>query len=126
MNVLVDTSVWIDHFRHANASLIELLNHDRALTHPMIVVEIACGTVPAPRSTTLSTIRLLRDCNQATLDEVAGLIERETLFGLGCGLVDFALLASTLITPNATLWTMDKRLNDVAVRFGIAHVASIH
>jgi hypothetical protein len=33
--------------------------------------------------------------------EVMEFIERGKLYGLGCGLVDMALLASALITPNA-------------------------
>ncbi|EQD40112.1 PilT domain-containing protein, partial [mine drainage metagenome] len=41
--------------------------------------------------------------------EVMEFIEREKLYGLGCGLVDMTLLASTLITPGAELWTLDKR-----------------
>jgi hypothetical protein len=54
------------------------------------------------------------------------LVEREKLYGLGCGLVDMCLLASTLITPAATLWTLDKRLADVAQRFGVAHKPAMH
>ena len=46
-------------------------------------------------------------------------IEREKLYGLGCGLVDMLLLASTLITPGAALWTLDKRLAELAGRFGV-------
>jgi len=117
MNVLVDTSVWVDHFRNRNTALTELLLSDRALSHPMVVAELACGTPPAPRTQTLADIGLLQPATQATLDEVRALIEREQLYGLGCGLVDIALLASTLITPEARLWTLDKRLESLASRF---------
>jgi hypothetical protein len=48
-------------------------------------------------------------------------VEREKLYGLGCGLMDMCLLASTLITPAASLWTMDKRLAELAERFDVAH-----
>jgi hypothetical protein len=51
-------------------------------------------------------------------------IEREQLFGLDCGLVDMALLASTLITPDARLWTRDQRLAVLARRFGVAYTQS--
>lgn len=122
MNVLVDTSVWVDHFRSRNATLTELLLSDRVLTHPMIVVELACGTPPAPRAQTLADIGLLQPAIQANLDEVRALIEREQLYGLGCGLVDIALLASTLITPEARLWTLDKRLVCLASRFGLPFI----
>ena len=121
MSVLVDTSVWVDHFRRANAALVHLVALDQALTHPMVVVELACGTPPAPRTKTLGDMALLGSVQQATLDEVQAFIERERLYGLGCGLVDLVLLCSVLITPNTRLWTMDKRLHDLAARFDVSY-----
>ncbi|WP_018404465.1 type II toxin-antitoxin system VapC family toxin [Marinobacter gelidimuriae] len=121
MNVLVDTSVWAGHFRHRNATLAKLLLSDRVLTHPMVVAELACGTPPSPRTQTLSDIGLLEPANQASIAEVRILIEQEKLYGLGCGLVDIALLASTLITPGAQLWTLDKRLVKLAERFDMQY-----
>jgi len=35
--VLIDTSVWVSHFRVRNESLVALIENDRALTHPMVV-----------------------------------------------------------------------------------------
>lgn len=126
MSVLIDTSVWIDHFRNGNDMLVDLIELDLALTHPMVIVEIACGTPPAPRIQTLNSLGLLQPCNQVTLPEVMEFIEREKLYGLGCGLVDISLLASTLITPSAELWTLDKRLAELAGRFGVAHRPTLH
>jgi len=51
-------------------------------------------------------------------------IEREKHYGLGCGLVDLSLLASTLMTPGARLWTLDKRLAELAARFNSAFDSS--
>lgn len=126
MNILVDTSVWVDHFKHGNDNLAHLIQSDFALIHSMIILELACGTPPAPRQQTLSDIALLRRCNHATSDEVLTLIEREKLYGLGCGLVDISLLASTLLTPDAQLWTEDKRLASLAMRFGVDFVPPLH
>jgi predicted nucleic acid-binding protein len=126
MNVLIDTSVWIDHFRNGNDALAQLIGLDMALTHPMVILEIACGTPPAPRAHTLTNISLLQHCNQASLSEVMAFIEREKLYGLGCGLVDMALLASTLLTPNTALWTLDKQLAQLAARFVVAHQPMLH
>lgn len=125
-DVLIDTSVWIDHFRQRSEALVTLLSMDLALTHPMVVAELACGTPPAPRKQTLNDIGLLRQTQQASLREVMDFIEREQLYGLGCGLVDMALLASTLVTPGATLWTLDKRLGTLAERFGVLHRPAVH
>lgn len=126
MSVLIDTSVWIDHFRNRNDVLVNLIELDLALVHPMVIVEIACGTPPTPRIQTLNSMSLLQPCNQASSSEVMEFIEREGLHGLGCGLVDISLLASTLITPGAELWTLDKRLDELAERFGVAHLPTLH
>lgn len=124
--VLIDTSVWIEHFRQRSEALIDLLEGDVALTHPMVCAELACGTPPAPRAQTLHDLELLRPTQQASLREVVDFIEREKLYGLGCGLVDMVLLASTLITPGAELWTLDKRLAALSERFGVMHQPALH
>jgi len=126
MSVLVDTSVWVEHFRKHNPVLGELVLLDRVLTHPLVVGELACGTPPEPRLRTLEDMELLLPANQATFQEVRELVERERLFGLGCGWVDLSLLASTLITPGATLWTLDKRLASLASRFGVGFALPTH
>lgn len=126
MNVLVDTSVWVAHFRLANDALLDLLGHDRIFGHPLILAEIACGTPPTPRIQTLADMALLGQAQVASLDEVLAFIEREKLYGLGCGFIDIALLASTCITPDTTLWTLDKKLLDLAKRFGVQFVPSRH
>ncbi len=122
--ILVDTSVWVDHFKNRNEALVCLLLSDSALIHPLIIAELACGTPPAPRSQTLNNLRQLRLRNQAGLQEVEEFIDREALYGLGCGLIDLQLLASVLITPGAKLWTLDKRLARLAGRFGVDYPTS--
>ena len=119
MNVLVDTSLWVTHFRHTNVALVNLIERDSVLGHPLVLAEVACGTPPAPREQTLGDMALLGQAHQAGWTEVMAFIEREKLYGLGCGFVDIALLASTCVTPEATLWTLDKKLLDLAGRFGV-------
>lgn len=119
--VLIDTSVWIEHFRRPSVALSDLITNDLALMHPFVLVELACGTPPAPRKRTLQYLSLLPRANAAPLADVSELIEREQLFGSGCGLVDMALLASTLITPGTELWTLDKYLSMLARRFAVLH-----
>ncbi|MBS0506166.1 MAG: VapC toxin family PIN domain ribonuclease [Proteobacteria bacterium] len=118
--VVVDTSVWVAHFRQRSAALVALLLNDSALMHPMVLGELACGT-PPQRSRTLSDLALLPHALQASLRETMAFVERERLYGLGCGLVDMSLLASTLLTPGARLWTLDRRLADLAQRFDVGH-----
>jgi len=121
MNVLIDTSIWIDHFRNRNDTLIHLIEMDLALTHPMVLGELACGTPPSPRRQTLSDIRLLRATHQASLQEIMRFIETNKLYGLGCGLIDMHLLASTVITPDTSLWSYDKCLNKLADKLNIIY-----
>lgn len=123
--VLVDTSVWVDHFRQRNDFLVNLLELDVVLAHPLIVGEIACGT-PPDRARTLADLNSLQQIQQASVREALDFIGRERLFGLGCGLVDLLLLASTLIAPGVRLWTLDKRLNGLAERFGVMHRPAMH
>ena len=123
--VLVDTSVWVAHFRKRDADLVNLLQADRVLMHPMVLGELACGT-PSNRQQTLANLALLQQTQTASLQEVVNFVEQEKLFGLGCGLVDMVLLASILITPGAQLWSWDKPLNALAERFGVVYQSSVH
>ena len=43
--VLVDTSIWVEHFRQTNKELSELLNRIQAITHPFVMGELACGNL---------------------------------------------------------------------------------
>lgn len=123
--VLVDTSVWVDHFRNCNDALIQLLAFDLVMMHPMVLGEIACGT-PPNRVQTLSDLEKLQQTQQASVREVMAFVERERMFGIGCGLVDLQLLASTMMTAGAELWTLDKRLSVLAERFGVMYQPAPH
>ncbi len=122
--VLADTSVWVAHFRRADPLLQSLLATDRLLCHPLILIELACGTPPAPRERTLGDIKELAQAAVATSDEILDLIERERFEDSGCGAIDVALLASVLLTPDTLLWTKDRRLETLARRLGVAFAAA--
>jgi predicted nucleic acid-binding protein len=124
--VLADTSVWVAHFRATNPALQSLLAMDRVLCHPLIVLELACGTPPAPRERTLGDLKKLQQAVVATTDETIALIERRQFHDSGCGAVDIALLASVLLTPDTLLWTMDKKLEALAARLDVAFSAANH
>ncbi len=120
--VLADTSVWISHFRKPNPVLQTLLSADRVLCHPLVLIEIACGTPPVPRARTLSDLSELRSTTVAGTEETLALIEREQLQDSGCGAVDLLLLGSVLLTSDAVLWTLDKNLEALAACFEISFV----
>ncbi len=118
--VLADTSVWISHFRKANPVLQALLADDRVLCHPLVLIEIACGTPPPPRARTLGDLKALRCATVASTEETLAFIEREQLQDSGCGAVDLLLLGSVLLTSDAVLWTLDQHLEALAARFEIS------
>ena len=43
--ILVDTSIWIDHLHRSDAALSGLLNEAQVCTHPMIIGELALGSL---------------------------------------------------------------------------------
>lgn len=76
--MLVDTSVWIEHLRTGDESLIALLNSSHVLAHPFVIGELACGNL---RKRT-DVLRLLNDLPQAPVasqEEALLFIERNAL-----------------------------------------------
>jgi predicted nucleic acid-binding protein len=124
--VLADTSVWVAHFRKSNASFKALLLNDQILCHPLIQIELACGTPPSPRSKTLEYIKKLRQAAIATPYEILEFIEKHQLQESRCGAIDVSLIASTLLSENAQLWTLDKSLEKLAIRLGISYSNKLH
>lgn len=119
--VLVDTSVWVAHFKYSEDSLIGLLVEDSVLCHSLIIAEVACGTPPSPRERTLNDMSLLATSSIANQTEVLTMIEQHQLYGKDCGYIDIALLCSVLITPDTKLWTFGKRLASLSDQFEIKY-----
>ena len=125
MNVLVDTSVWVGHFKQRNDHLVALLEAGLVVCHPYVVVEVACGTPPR-RQSIIELLQELESVPVATTQEVLALIDQRSLHGRGCGFVDMSLLASVLLGARTQLWTMDKRLQTLAVELGLAYLPPLH
>ena len=113
MELLVDTSVWVDHLRKDDPLLAEALAGNRVAMHPHILGEIALGSLNN-RRTMLSLLENLPQAPVATDREAQTFIERRGLFGRGIGHVDAHLLAAASLSPGLAIWTRDKRLMDVA------------
>jgi len=117
--VLVDTSVWVAHLRAGNIGLEALLNDGHVVCHPFIIGEIACGKLKN-RSEILSLLQALPMAKRAEHEEVMQFIENHRLMGKGLGYIDMHLLASAMLT-NVSIWTLDKRLNEVSSTLGICY-----
>ena len=117
--ILVDTSVWIDHLHLADARLVTLLTNADVCVHPMVVGELALGSL-RDRRTVLSLLDELPALAVATHTEVRHMVEAYALFGLGLSLVDAHLLAGLKISSGTGLWTRDRRLRAAALELGVA------
>jgi predicted nucleic acid-binding protein len=116
--ILVDTSVWVDHFRSADSVLSQLLEDGQVLAHPAIIGELALGQAKQENSIIRELSKLL-PAEVTTHEEVLHFIRQNALGGSGIGYADAHLLASTRLTRQAGLWTRDRRLATAARRLGL-------
>jgi predicted nucleic acid-binding protein len=117
--ILVDTSVWVDHVRAADERMNALLAERNVLIHPLVIGELSVGNLSS-RGMLLASLSALPKAIVARDSEVLDFIEDNRLFGLGIGYVDVHLVVSARITPEASLWTRDRRLHTAANRLGLA------
>lgn len=116
--MLVDTSVWVEHFRRGDPALAELLERGEVQCHPFIIGELACGNL---RSRT-EILTLLRDFPQTPAvehDEALAFVDSQKLMGSGLGWIDIHLLASARL-GGTLLWSRDRRLTAAANRLGLS------
>ena len=118
--ILVDTSVWIHHFRKIDHDLVELLNTGLVACHPFIAGELACGNL-ANRAEILMLLQALPSTPILEPSEILYFIEENSLMGRGLGYVDIHLLASAIL-GNAVLWTADRRLREVTTELGHSYL----
>lgn len=110
--MLVDTSIWIDHFRRRNTQLSELLEASQVWTHPFVIGELACGNL-ARRADVLGMLKALPQAPVISHDEVLAFLEGRRLQGRGLGWTDMHLLAAARVA-RVPFWTNDKNLAKVA------------
>jgi predicted nucleic acid-binding protein len=116
--ILVDTFVWIDHLRSKNQTLISMLEAAEVATHPFVIGELACGNL-RQRDIFLKHLGALPTLPEIQHAELLEFIRMHSLMGKVLGQVDMHLLATCMLTGH-TLWSMDKRLAQVARKLGCA------
>ena len=125
MNVLVDSSVWVSHFKRRNDHLVELLEEGAVICRRYIVGEVACGT-PPERKDIIGMLAELESAPVATQEELLALMDKRQLYGRGCGFVDMSLVAASLLSETARIWTLDKRLELLAAELNLAYRPKLH
>lgn len=120
--VLVDTSVWVDHFRRGEPLLTKLLVDLQVLIHPLIIGELACGNLKN-RTVILADLNTLPTVTSARHEEVLQLVSARALYGRGIGWIDSHLVASAILSK-CSFWTHDQRLREAASSTGVGSFGS--
>jgi predicted nucleic acid-binding protein len=115
--ILVDTSVWVDHFRNENSQLKAWLNDNEVIVHPFVIGELACGSM-RNRNEVLNLLSELPEATVANHDEVLTFVENNRIYGTGIGWIDAHLVASALLSKSK-LMTLDKPLSKIAAMLGL-------
>jgi predicted nucleic acid-binding protein len=120
--VLVDTSVWIrflagrEPFR---SDLRGLLGIGEAVGHELVFGELLIGE-RGGRAKVLADYSLMVQAATVSHEEVVTFVRDRRLAGAGVGWIDVHLLAAALV-GRFKLWTADRRLAELAKRFGLDH-----
>jgi predicted nucleic acid-binding protein len=117
--ILVDTSVWVRHFRMGDKKLAGFLDDGEVACHSFILGEVACGNLKH-RSEVLSLLKALPSVPVAEDDEVMLLLEREKLYGKGMGWIDAHLLGSALL-GDCALWALEASLKRAAAHLRVGY-----
>ena len=121
--ILIDTSIWIDHFHKTEPGVAQLLLSESVIIHPMIIGEIALGSIKN-RKTMLAFLQELPRIIPASHAEVMAMIEWHAFTASGIGYVDTHLLTAVYVSETdlgLSLWTRDKKLHAQASRLGVAY-----
>ena len=74
MSVLLDTSVWIRHFKTSNLRVVQLLESELVVSHEFVVGEMACGSLKS-REETLGYLKELIALPTVSTQEAMLLVE---------------------------------------------------
>ncbi|MBF0313236.1 MAG: type II toxin-antitoxin system VapC family toxin [Oligoflexia bacterium] len=118
-SVLVDTSVWIQHLKVTNNTLVSFLEEGIVCCHPWVAGELAAGNIKN-RKKFLVNLLLLPTLQVMPFEEIFVFINDHKLFGIGLSFVDIQLLLSTIKTPKMKIFTLDKKLVEISKKFGVA------
>jgi predicted nucleic acid-binding protein len=120
--ILVDTSVWVDHFRGRDTRLITLIENEAVALHPFVFGELLLAGLPSDGEAA-SQLLALAAAPVGSTHEANIFISNAGLRGTGVGYVDSHLLMSARLLPRGRVLTGDKRLHAQAERLGLAYAS---
>ena len=116
--ILVDTSVWIDHFRSAEAAMRTLLVSGQITIHPFVIGELIMGNL-TPLDASIAYLSAMPRVDPVSESQLYDCVTKHKLSGTGMGFVDAHLLAAAEQNRGLRIWTRDKRLALHAERVGL-------
>jgi hypothetical protein len=117
--IVVDTSIWVDHFRRRDPELMALIGSGEVVLHPYVLGELLLGGFPT-KGEAAEQMQILLNPPVASASEAAAFIAWAKLAGTGVGYVDAHLLISAKLMSTGRVLTRDKRLQRQAKRLGLA------
>lgn len=115
--VLLDTSVWIAHYRMLDPRIETLLHNECVVMHPLVIGEIAVGN-PRDRAETIRFLQRMPTLAEASHEDTLRFIENHAAYGRGIGYNDLQMLASVAMSPDVRLLSHDRRLLELAAAIG--------
>lgn len=119
--ILVDTSVWVDHFRRADEDVRRLIATAHIALHPYVLGELALGGVSERDRGTFADLAELDEPPVGSAAELLAFIAWGRLARCGIGFVDAHLLLSARMVAGARVFTRDRRLLAQAERLQVAY-----
>ena len=117
--IIVDTSVWVNHFRGNDKVLGSLLLDGKVVVHEFVIGELACGNLNN-RNVIIKELMNLHRAKQITFGEYLMFVDKYNLYNTGVGFVDINLLASSKLS-GYPLFTYDKKLLLIASQLNLSY-----
>ena len=94
--MLADASVWVDHLRRGNATLVARLENQQAWTHPFVIGELACLNI-LRRAEFLEALAALPQLPRVPDADVLAMVTTRRLMRRGLSWIDVHLLAAATL-----------------------------
>ena len=108
MKTIVDSSIWIAHFKKSDKHLISLLEADDVLVHAFVLQELYLGK-PKGKDFDFERLAKLPQLPVLTTEEFFLFCDEYKVSAKGIGCVDTHLLASAIL-HKVEIYTHDKKL----------------